>query len=50
MQGKIVALLPMKGNSERVPNKNLKDFSGKPLYHRVLDTLLCSNYISTIII
>ncbi|WP_370012487.1 cytidylyltransferase domain-containing protein, partial [Winogradskyella sp.] len=41
---------PMKGNSERVPNKNLKDFSGKPLYHRVLDTLLCSNYISTIII
>ena len=23
---KVVALLPMKGNSERVPNKNLKIF------------------------
>ena len=47
---KIVALLPMKGNSERVPNKNLKEFSGKPLYHRVMDTLLSSNYINTVVV
>lgn len=47
---KVTALLPMKGNSERVPNKNLKDFSGKPLYHRVLDTLLDSKYISAVVI
>lgn len=47
---KIVALLPMKGNSERVPNKNLKDFSGKPLYHRVMETLLNSNYIDTVVV
>ena len=47
---KIVALLPMKGNSERVPNKNLKDFCGKPLYQRVLDTLLSSNHIDEVII
>lgn len=47
---KIVALLPMKGNSERVPNKNLKDFSGKPLYHRVMETLLNSAYIDTVIV
>lgn len=46
----IVALLPMKGNSERVPNKNLKMFCGKPLYHKVLETLLRSKYISTVII
>ena len=45
---KIVALLPMKGNSERVPNKNLKDFCGKPLYHRVMNTLLSSNYIDKV--
>ena len=25
MSKKIVALMPMKGNSERVPNKNIKD-------------------------
>ena len=47
---KIVALLPMKGNSERVPNKNLKDFSGKPLYHRVMETLLNSSYIDTVVV
>ncbi len=47
---KIVAILPMKGNSERVPNKNLKDFSGKPLYHRVLNTLLMSKYINEVVI
>jgi CMP-N-acetylneuraminic acid synthetase len=47
---KIIALLPMKGNSERVPNKNLKDFSGKPLYHRVMETLLNSDYIDTVVV
>lgn len=47
---KIVALLPMKGNSERVPNKNLKDFFGKPLYHRVLNSLLQSKYIDEVVI
>ena len=47
---KIVALLPMKGMSERVPNKNLKNFNGKPLYHIVLETLLASKYINQIVI
>lgn len=47
---KVVALLPMKGNSERVPNKNLKDFCGRPLYHKILDTLLKSKYIDEIVI
>ena len=50
MTPKIIALLPMKGNSERVPNKNLKDFCGKPLYHFTLETLLSSKYISQVII
>ena len=47
---KVVALLPMKGSSERVPNKNLKDFCGQPLYHRILNTLLDSKYISEIVV
>lgn len=46
----VVALLPMKGNSERVPNKNLRDFCGEPLYHKVLKTLLDSKHISKVII
>ena len=40
----------MKGNSERVPNKNLKSFSGKPLFHKTLDVLLRSKYINSVII
>lgn len=47
---RIVGLLPMKGNSERVPNKNLKAFDGKPLYHWLLETLLESRYIEKVII
>lgn len=46
----IVALLPMKGNSERIPNKNLKSFAGKPLYHTIVDTLVTSKYIKQIIV
>lgn len=47
---KVVALMPMKGNSERVPNKNMKDFNGKPLYHRVVETLLASKFITKVVI
>ena len=47
---KIVALLPMKGNSERIPHKNMRDFHGRPLYHSVVETLLKSKYIDKIII
>jgi len=46
----IVALLPMKGNSERIPGKNLKDFNGKPLFIHVLLNLIESKYISKVII
>ena len=47
---KIIALLPMKGNSERVPNKNLKDFNGKPLFHHVLESLQNCKSIHEVII
>ncbi len=47
---KIVALLPMKANSERVKGKNFRDFSGKPLFRWTLDTLLEVPEISQVII
>lgn len=47
---KIVALLPMKANSQRVKGKNFRDFCGKPLFRWVLDTLLEIEEIDTIII
>lgn len=47
---KVTLLLPMKGNSERVPNKNLKLFNGKPLFHAIIDELIKSKYINKVII
>jgi N-acylneuraminate cytidylyltransferase len=46
----IKALLPMKGNSERVKNKNMRDFDGAPLYHAVMKSLLASKYIESVVI
>lgn len=43
-------LLPMKGHSERVPNKNLKLFNGKPLYHSVMNEIIKSKFLRNIYI
>ncbi len=47
---KVVALLPMKANSERVQGKNFKNFAGKPLFQWMLDTLLSIKQIDLIVI
>ncbi|MCH8502350.1 MAG: acylneuraminate cytidylyltransferase family protein [Aliidiomarina sp.] len=47
---RIVALLPMKANSSRVPGKNFKDFCGKPLFRWILDSLLAVKEIDQIVI
>lgn len=49
-QQKIVALLPMKANSQRVKGKNFREFCGKPLFRWILDTLLSVDEIDQIII
>lgn len=46
----VVALLPMKANSERVKGKNFRDFYGKPLFRWILDTLLSVEEIDKVII
>lgn len=35
----IVAIVPMKGNSERVPGKNLRPMNGKPLFYWIIKEL-----------
>lgn len=50
MSQKIVALVPMRHNSERVPRKNYRQFNGKPLYHYIISTLLDCPLISEILI
>lgn len=47
---RIVALLPMKANSERVKGKNFRDFCGKPLFRWILDTLLEVEEIDQVVI
>ena len=47
---KIIALLPMKGHSERVPNKNLRSFNGNPLFHIMLKKLDKVDIINEVII
>ena len=47
---RIVALLPMKANSERVKGKNFREFCGKSLFRWILDTLLDVEEIDQIII
>ena len=47
---KIKALIFMKEYSERVPNKNIRDFCGKPLFYYILEALSKSKYIDEIII
>jgi N-acylneuraminate cytidylyltransferase len=46
----IVALVPMKEHSERVPKKNIRPFCGKPLFHWILTALSRSKYIQRIAI
>lgn len=45
---KIVALVPMRHHSQRVPGKNYRMLAGKPLYQHILDTLLACSEISQI--
>jgi len=47
---KITALVPMKGNSERVPNKNIRILNGKPVCHWILESISQSKYIDEVII
>ncbi len=47
---KIVALVPMRHSSERVPGKNYRPFAGKPLYHHIIGSLLACPQIGEVAI
>lgn len=46
----IVAIVPIKHNSSRVPGKNRRSFNGQPLYTVILETLLSVPAITTIVV
>ncbi len=50
MKNKVIALLPMKANSERVKGKNFRPLAGKPLFQWILDALLSDKNIDQVVI
>jgi CMP-N-acetylneuraminic acid synthetase len=47
---RIVALVPMRHHSERVPGKNYRPFAGKPLYHHIVSSLLRCEMVEELVI
>jgi len=47
---KIVALVPMRHHSQRVPGKNYRLLAGKPLFHHVIETLLSIPDIAEVVV
>ncbi len=47
---KIVALIPMRHHSQRVPGKNYRPMAGKPLFTYILESLLACPQISQVVV
>jgi len=47
---KLIALVPMRHHSQRVPGKNYRNLAGKPLYQHIIETLLAVPEINEIIV
>jgi CMP-N-acetylneuraminic acid synthetase len=47
---KLVALVPMRHHSQRVPGKNYRALAGKPLFQHVIETLLAVPEIAEIVV
>ena len=46
----LVALVPMRHHSQRVPGKNYRPLAGKPLFHHILETLLAVPEIDRVVV
>jgi CMP-N-acetylneuraminic acid synthetase len=47
---KIIALVPIRHHSQRVPGKNYRLLAGKPLFHYIIETLLVCPEINDIVV
>jgi len=50
MKEKILAIIPARSGSKRVPNKNIKDFLGKPLIAYTIEQALASDLIDRVVV
>ena len=46
----LVALVPMRHHSQRVPGKNYRLMDGKPLFHHIIETLLSVSEINQVVV
>jgi len=46
----LVALVPMRHHSQRVPGKNYRPLAGKPLYQHIIETLLAVPEIDQVVV
>ena len=46
----LVALVPLRHHSQRVPGKNYRMLAGKPLFHHIIETLLATPQITEIVV
>ncbi len=47
---KIVALVPMRHHSQRVPGKNYRPLAGRPLFHYIIETLLAVPQVQQVVV
>jgi CMP-N-acetylneuraminic acid synthetase len=47
---KLVAIVPMRHHSQRVPGKNYRLLAGKPLYEHIIETLLAVPAVSSVVV
>ena len=45
-----LAIIPARGGSKRLPNKNILDLNGKPLINYTIDEAVKSNYLDEIVV
>lgn len=50
MTERLVALVPMKAHSERVPDKNVRNFNGRPLFHWILSSLNAAETVDEVVV
>lgn len=47
---RVTAIVPMKGHSARVPNKNIRPMCGRPLFHWILRSLLEAPEVDRVVV
>ncbi|KKW22254.1 MAG: Acylneuraminate cytidylyltransferase [Parcubacteria group bacterium GW2011_GWF2_50_9] len=47
---KVLAIIPARGGSKRIPNKNIRDFCGKPLIAYAIEQAKASPFVNRVIV